>query len=409
MAFRNKIPRLEKLSISDFKRHFLAKSKPVIIRNLYKNQKILKLTSRQKLIKTLGDVEIGIGQNYYESAGKRHSISDENYTCTVDEYFRLIKGEPNLSLLLREMPAPTILTNMINEPKISKINPYSHSTSFMYMARGGLVAPMHYDGDHREVLFTQLLGKKRIFLLPPSSSPQMYPIRNASGYAFMKMPENKRCAILEALGAQSCILAPGETLFIPSLWWHYLENIGTTFAFNVRFEISPYLKRLRTLPIHYMIQLAADLLINKQTYKPTNKSIYYKLLTTYYRRYGSREERLLATIDMAHQAIRKLRPKIDLNLWVGSIWNSEESEYRKWIKADREFCNPTIYSRGSPFDSSSTLEKSLLRKKARDRLKIAESLFLRSYGLDENLQNLTKLDWSILMTELDFYPKVSTT
>lgn len=98
----------------------------------------------------------------------------------------------------------------------------------------------HYD-KHRN-LSTVLLGNKTFVLFPPEQLPNLYvsPMEGA-GYGtpaslvdvlepdFERHPRYRR-ALESALRA---VLGPGDTLFIPSCWWHYVETRSLCAAVNV--------------------------------------------------------------------------------------------------------------------------------------------------------------------------------
>lgn len=94
---------------------------------------------------------------------------------------------------------------------------------------------LHLDGDHN--LFTQVMGRKHVFLVPPEQSPLVYPLvsdfcksqvdveafANGRGDA-RRFPGFQRALLMEA------IVHPGDVLFIPALWWHHLRSLDISIS-----------------------------------------------------------------------------------------------------------------------------------------------------------------------------------
>ena len=101
----------------------------------------------------------------------------------------------------------------------------------LWAGYGGGATPMHFDALSN--FFTQLVGRKRVLLFPPSQSWNIYPhacdhvkdtysqvdIENAeSADAKRTFPSLSRAKGLE------CTLEPGDVLWLPSFYWHYVRQ-----------------------------------------------------------------------------------------------------------------------------------------------------------------------------------------
>ncbi|MDZ8264149.1 cupin-like domain-containing protein [Nostoc sp. ChiQUE01b] len=101
---------------------------------------------------------------------------------------------------------------------------------------------LHFDGFHN--IFVQIRGRKRILLFPPSNYLSFYPpLENSVGIPefskvnpdvlnlelFPKFPWEEKIEV---------ILQPGEMLYIPPFWWHYVtavdENISLSFFYDIK-------------------------------------------------------------------------------------------------------------------------------------------------------------------------------
>ena len=119
----------------------------------------------------------------------------------------------------------------------------------MWLGRRGASAPCHYDGYHNA--FSQLHGRKRFVLLPPSATALLRPFpflhpSHAQCQAELPVLDPAELAAAGALeadrymlaiivtpvtslrpshpaGALEAVLQPGDVLYLPPLWFHETE------------------------------------------------------------------------------------------------------------------------------------------------------------------------------------------
>ncbi|XP_067003136.1 bifunctional peptidase and arginyl-hydroxylase JMJD5 [Anabrus simplex] len=102
----------------------------------------------------------------------------------------------------------------------------------------GTVSPLHY--DPKSNLLCQVVGSKRVLLFAPQESCYLYPheqdpITNTARVDpeqpdYSSFPEFKKAQGWE------CCLNPGEILFIPPRWWHYVRSLTTSFSVSFWWE-----------------------------------------------------------------------------------------------------------------------------------------------------------------------------
>ncbi len=218
------------------------------------------------------------------------------------------------------------------------------------------------------MLFTQVVGKKRIYLIHPNFSARFFPFLNNSGIAVHKFEEEERQQFFKFNQAFECILEPGETLYIAKLWWHYLENIGTTVAFNVRFGLTPFNRRLRAFPATYLLQNLSRVLVDPVKMRVNFEMIYQNLIETYFKKYSSSEKRYKAHNNVMQEAFQTLC-KGAIKVVYGQPKLNDENRYdvlsqfipcRTWepcyIKRGKPYVN--LFNNIGPFPGSK-LPKSL--------------------------------------------------
>ena len=94
------------------------------------------------------------------------------------------------------------------------------------------VTPLHHDPHHN--LLAQAVGLKYVRLYPPAATPRLYPYQqglttNAS-QVDLDAPDLVRHPDFAGLPHQECLLRPGEMLYIPPGWWHYVRSLAVSFS-----------------------------------------------------------------------------------------------------------------------------------------------------------------------------------
>ena len=78
------------------------------------------------------------------------------------------------------------------------------------------------------------MGRKYVRLYGPQHSDSLYPFReglttNAS-QVDVDRPDDERFPRFQALSFVDCVLEPGQMLYIPPNWWHYVRSLSVSFS-----------------------------------------------------------------------------------------------------------------------------------------------------------------------------------
>ena len=100
----------------------------------------------------------------------------------------------------------------------------------------GTVSPLHYDRYHN--LFCQVKGVKRVVLFSPEDS--LYPhsshlLYNTSqidleSVDYVQFPQFRGCV------GWVCDVKPGQVLYIPPKWWHFVRALDVSFSVSFWWE-----------------------------------------------------------------------------------------------------------------------------------------------------------------------------
>ncbi|PNJ63764.1 HSPBAP1 isoform 4 [Pongo abelii] len=116
--------------------------------------------------------------------------------------------------------------------------------STLWIGSLGAHTPCHLDSYGCNLVF-QVQGRKRWHLFPPEDTPFLYPTRipYEESSVFSKInvvnPDLKRFPQFQKAQRHTVTLSPGQVLFVPRHWWHYVESIDpVTVSINSWIELE---------------------------------------------------------------------------------------------------------------------------------------------------------------------------
>lgn len=100
------------------------------------------------------------------------------------------------------------------------------------------VSPLHT--DPHENLLAQVVGCKYVRLYSPDYSAHVYPratglLTNTSEIINVFTVDDAQYPLFNQAQYVECELKPGEMLYIPKGWWHYVESLQTSFSVSFWF------------------------------------------------------------------------------------------------------------------------------------------------------------------------------
>ena len=112
---------------------------------------------------------------------------------------------------------------------------YLEDFPYMFFGCAGSDVRLHYDIDLSNVFISQFGGKKRITLFNQDQTKYLYklPFTTHSAADLGDIDFDKYPALKLASGWQTDLL-PGETLFMPSGIWHYIQYVDGSFSLSLR-------------------------------------------------------------------------------------------------------------------------------------------------------------------------------
>jgi len=230
-----KVEKISGISTEEFKKKYLNAGVPVILQDFVSKDSPAWTKWNYDYFKEIaGDKEVSLLGK--EDASNDHAASIPVAKMKFGEYLDLIEREPtelriflfNLMKLKPELNKDIIY----NDPTGGKVLQW---LPYLFFGGQGSSTRNHFDIDMSHVFLTQYKGVKKIWLFPLDQSDLMYKLPyNFHGIANLKNPDFEKFPALKYLNGYEAEIHPGETLFMPSGWWHYIQYPTEGYSISVR-------------------------------------------------------------------------------------------------------------------------------------------------------------------------------
>ncbi|XP_022288659.2 HSPB1-associated protein 1 homolog [Crassostrea virginica] len=114
--------------------------------------------------------------------------------------------------------------------------------STLWIGTEGCYTNCHYD-TYGFNLVAQLQGRKRWVLFPPWEGVNLYPTRipyeesSVFSEVNIKNPDLQQHPLFKNARPYTVVLEPGQVLYVPHHWWHYVESLENSISVNTWIEI----------------------------------------------------------------------------------------------------------------------------------------------------------------------------
>jgi hypothetical protein len=231
--FEHPVEIVDQISPREFRQKYLLPEKPVVIRGLWNNFPARNKWTVEYFNRELGNIEVGVFDEGKDKADRSFKVPD--LKMKFSEYLKKITSGPcDLRLFLfnifRHKPE---LRNDFDWPPLTRF--YLKKVPFMFFGGKGSVVRIHQDMDWSNVFLTQLYGRKLVVLFSPEYSDFLYRYPfNVHSSVDIEHPDFEKFPGLQHIEGMQCILEPGDTLFIPSGYWHHIKYLEGGYAINQR-------------------------------------------------------------------------------------------------------------------------------------------------------------------------------
>ncbi len=222
------------ISQEEFNGKYFFPQKPLVIKGLADHYPAGKKWTMDYIKQVCGDVMVDVYDNNNRNSASAYTDPDlkmkfSQYaeTLTSDEptslrmfLFNMFKSRPELR---KDFPCPAIFKGVMGR------------IGFMFFGAKGITVRIHQDMDMSNVMLTQFHGRKRVVLVAPQYSRLLYKLPfNTHSLIDLDNPNYDKYPGLKYIETFECILEPGDSLYMPSGYWHYITYLDGGFSVSYR-------------------------------------------------------------------------------------------------------------------------------------------------------------------------------
>lgn len=240
---------VEDISKSDFELNYLKPRKPLVIKNMARKWPAYQKWTMEYMKEVVGDKTVPL----YDSskADPSKPINASAAEMKFGDYIDLIKETPtDLRIFLFDPIkfAPDLLEDYI-APK-DLMGGFLDSYPNMFFGGKGSVTFLHYDIDLAHIFHTHFNGRKHVILFDYKWKERLYQIPYAT-YALedydVENPDFDKFPALKGVQGIEAFLEHGDTLFMPSGYWHWMKYLDGSFSISLRAWDKSWMVKAKSL------------------------------------------------------------------------------------------------------------------------------------------------------------------
>lgn len=254
------LDRVDYISEENFRQQYFLPQKPLVFKTFSQDWKARSLWTYDFFKKDAGDVPVDVFGSWTKNHPTKITRTPQK-AMTFGEYLSLVEAGPTeyrlfLFDLFKHKPE---YRKHFDFPDFAPAWVKTHP--FLFFGGEGSDVRLHFDLDLSNVFLTQFAGKKRVVLFAPDQSELLYkqPFSSHSNLDMRNPDESKFPAIKNLVGYE-CELTLGDTLFMPSGYWHYIQYTTGGFSMALRCLNTSYTKKARAAYNMLVMKTIDDLL-----------------------------------------------------------------------------------------------------------------------------------------------------
>jgi len=234
------VDRRETVDRETFRREYLKPGRPLVLTGLSRAWPALDKWTMDYFKQVAGDKQVPVYDGSKANASKK--VNQPDAWMKFSEYLDLISTQPT-DLRIFTFNIFSNVPELVNDYANPEVcGGFVDRFPLMFFGGAGSKVFLHFDIDVSNIFLTQFHGSKRVLLFGPDQTPRLYKLPlSFHGLEDIDWanPDFDRFPALRGVKGQTTVLNHGDTLFMPSKWWHHMEYLQGGFAISLRAVPSP--------------------------------------------------------------------------------------------------------------------------------------------------------------------------
>lgn len=246
-SFVRIIERIHSPSRRDFEHRFLGPEQPMILTGVIDHWRARNEWTPEYFKTNFGQVGVNVESIPYATAGDSTSYLKTSLQkqMTIEQYLRIVAADPDTGLYLTQQPILKLAPHAQEDLGSFGVSGYYSEflfrkykhTPLLWIGPAGATSALHFDSMHN--FNVQLFGRKKWVIFPREQQDLLYvpstlrlnhfsPI-NYESPDLVKFPKYRQATPIEF------VLNPGEVIFLPYGWVHYVQTLEFSITLNYWF------------------------------------------------------------------------------------------------------------------------------------------------------------------------------
>lgn len=223
------------IATSEFLNDYYARNRPVVIEGLLEAWPARRLWTPAYLAARCGDCVVEVMDGREEGSHHEHYVKGRPRAMPLGEFVEMVQSASATNrfylvgtndLLQRQGAAP-LWEDIGPLPDFLDARQRLKGSS-LWFGPAGTITPLHH--DTMNILFTQVVGRKQLVLIPPTQTHLVYNELNVFSEVDVERPDLERFPRFARATPLTVVVEPGEALFIPVGWWHHVRALDVSIS-----------------------------------------------------------------------------------------------------------------------------------------------------------------------------------
>ena len=243
------IDTVDTINAADFAENYLKPRRPLVIKGLTKDWPAVQKWTPEYLKEVVGNQVVPLYDN--SKADPSKPINARAAEMPFNEYIDLIRTQPTeLRIFFFNIfkQAPQLINDIILPKDL--MGGFIESMPAMFFGGSNSVTFLHYDIDLPHIFHTHFGGRKHVILFENKWKRRLYCLPNAT-YALedydVLHPDVEKFPALEGVEGTEAFLEHGDTLFMPTGYWHWMKYLDGSYSLSLRAWDASFTRKAASL------------------------------------------------------------------------------------------------------------------------------------------------------------------